>query len=218
MKTYALQVQIPQGWQGDINSLGTMYLAYIPDDQVDQLSSMLRAPNSPFYNQPGVAGQLAGLVVPSFSLMSVSPSTVTGSAAAAGSGNGTTSSKVSKTRTDAIIGVCAAVAGIVALVAIWWIVRYVQRSQAAKHRRLSNLTDPNVSTGVYGTQHDDRRTSFFYAEDELRGGYSGPVTQGFTNPAQSQSADSSVMQQRIRPDIQHAPISAPVLQQSSLNW
>lgn len=214
VKTYALQVQIPQGWSGDIDSLGTMYLAYIPQDQVDMLSSMLRATNSAFYQQPGIAGQLANLVVPSFSLLSVTPGSSSTTTAGTGSSS---SSSTDKTRTDAIIGVCAAVGGIAALVAIWWIVRYVQRKQAAQHRRLSNLSDPNMSNGVYGTQHDDRRTSFFYAEDELRGGYTEQPA-AFTQPAPPQLMDGSVMQQRMRPGMQHAPISAPVLQQSSLNW
>ncbi|KAF8584723.1 hypothetical protein K439DRAFT_1345301, partial [Ramaria rubella] len=210
--TYALQVQIPQGWSGDLTALGTMYLAYIPSDQINQLSALLRATNSKFYNQSGIAGQLANLVVPSFSLVSVTP----GSASTTGSGSGSSaSSSGSKTRTDAIIGVCAAVGGIAALVGIWWVVRYIQRKQAAKHRRLSNLSDPNMSNGVYGTQHDDRRTSFFYAEDELRGGYVQQAPTSFTQPTVRQAAEGS-MQQRIVP--QHAPISAPVLQQNSLNW
>lgn len=212
--TYALQVQIPQGWTGDIDHLGTMFLAYIPQDQVDTLASMMRATNSAFYTQTGIPGQLASLVVPSFSLMSVSP----GGASTATSGATTSASGGSNnSRTDAIIGVCAAIGGIAALVAIWWLVRYVQRKQEANHRRMSNLSDPNISNGVYGTQHDDRRTSFFYAEDELRGGYTEPA--GTTTVTQlPHPMEGSVMQQRLRPDLQHTPISAPVLQQSSLNW
>ncbi|KAF8489388.1 hypothetical protein JB92DRAFT_1375681 [Gautieria morchelliformis] len=190
-----------------------MYLSYIPQDQVDNLSQMMRAPNSPFYTQPGIPGELANLIVPSFSLMSVTP----GGSSTATTGASTSSNNSSnQTRTDAIIGVCAGVGGIAALVGIWWMVRYVQRKQAVKHRRLSNLSDPNISNGVYGTQHDDRRTSFFYAEDELRGGYTQPA--GPSIQPVPQPMDGSVMQQRLRPAVQHTPISAPVLQQNSLNW
>lgn len=209
MKTYALQVQIPDQWKGDLTALGTVYIAYIPQDQVDPLSSMLRASNSPFYNQPGIKGELARLVVSSYSLTSINPG---GSSTATTGSTSSTNSKSDKTRTDAIVGVCAAVGGIAALVGIWWIMRHVQRKQVTKHRRISNLSDPNISNGVYGTQHDDRRTSFFYAEDELRGGYTQPAG---THPP---PMEGNVMQQRIRPTVQHTPISAPVLQQNSLNW
>jgi hypothetical protein len=183
-----------------------MYLAYIPASSVNTLADMIRTPNSALYALSGIAGQLASQIVPSASVNAVSSPNGGGAP-----GPTKTQSQTAKTRSDAIIGVCAAVGGIVALVAIWWIVRYVQRKQAAKHRRLSNLSDPNISNGAYGTQHDDRRTSFFYAEDELRGGYEpAPVMSGET-----------VMTQRIRnnaPVAGHAPISAPVLQQNSLNW
>lgn len=219
VKTYAMQVQVPMDWDGkDLNVLGTLFLAYIPSNRVEDLASLLRAPNSQFYNQPtDTQKTLANLVVPAFSLLSVSNSDVTGSGSSGGS-NSSKSSSSSKTRTDAIIGVCSAVGGVAALVGLWWVLRSIQRRQAAKHRRLSNLSDPNASNGVYGTQHDDRRTSFFYAEDELRGGYSPDALAAATAAQQQQPAEGSVMQQRTRPVVQHTPISAPVLQQNSLNW
>jgi len=213
VKTYALQVEIPQSWTGDLNDLGTMFLSYIPDDQVNVLASLIKAPNSKFFQQSGVPGQLAGLIVPSFSLLSVPAQ------AAADNSGSSSSSTMSQTRKDAIIGVCAGIGGVAALIAIWWIARYVQRKQATKHRRLSDLTDPNRGNGVYGTHNDDRRTSFFYAEDELRGGYWHSQSEGatgFAHPAQSsQPTAGNVMQQR---NVRFAPISAPILQQNSLNW
>jgi hypothetical protein len=212
VKTYALQVEVPEDWHGDLNTLGTLFLAYIPGDQVDNLASIMRVPNSPFYKQPGIPGELANLIIPSYSLLSVSPAGTTTETTGASNSSGSNSNK---TRTDAVIGVCVAVGGIAALVGIWWLVRHLQRQQAANHRRLSNLSDPNISNGVYGTQHDDRRTSFFYAEDELRGGYVEDT--GIYTQPEAPPVESSVMQQR-RPTMQHAPISAPVLQQSSLNW
>lgn len=208
--TYALQVQIPSGWTGDLNKLGSVYIAYIPHDQVDTLSSMLRAPTSKFYTQGGIPGEISQLIVSSYPLTSISPggSSTTNSGTVSSSSNG----QSNRTRTDAIIGVCASVGGIAALVGIWWLVRYIQRKQESKHRRMSNMSDPNISNGVYGTQNDDRRTSFFYAEDELRGGY--------TQPGENLSipSEGNVMQQRRSPPMQHGFISSPVLQQSSLNW
>lgn len=213
MKTYALQVEVPDNWNNDVNTLGTLYLAYIPQDDVAALSSMLRAQNSAFYTQGGIEGQLANQVVASYNLLSITPS---GSNTATSGASNSSGGNSNKARTDAIIGVCAAIGGIAALVGIWWLARYVQRKQTASHRRLSNLSDPNTSNGVYGTQHDDRRTSFFYAEDELRGGYVEQTA--YTRPSAAQPIEGSVMQQRMRPAMQHTPISAPVLQQSSLNW
>ncbi|KAF8517378.1 hypothetical protein BU17DRAFT_49910, partial [Hysterangium stoloniferum] len=207
VKTYALEVQVPIGWDGNENTLGTMYLAYIPQSSVDTLAAMIRTPHSAIYNLEGVAGELANQIVPSASVNAVSSPNAGGPIDPSSS---SAQSQKSKTRSDAIIGVCAALGGIAALVAIWWIVRYLQRKQASKHRRMSDLSDPNISNGVYGTQHDDRRTSFFYAEDELRGGYEPtPVLSG-----------ESVMTQRIKNNAAagHAPISAPVLQQNTLNW
>lgn len=180
-------------------------MVYIPSDQIDTLGSLMRTPTSSFFSQPGIPGQLATRVVPN-SLVEVPQSAVNSGFASGGGSNQSSSSSSSKKRTDAIIGVCVAVGGVAALIAIWWLVKYWQRQQAAKHKRLSNLSDPNRGNGIYGTQHDERRTSFFYAEDELRGGYNVPP-------------DENVMTQRVRAQAAgHGPISAPVLQQNSLNW
>ncbi|KAF8465231.1 hypothetical protein JB92DRAFT_3295342 [Gautieria morchelliformis] len=140
---------------------------------VNSLSSMVRAPSSRFYELGGVAGQLANSVEPSFPLvaaLNALPGTATSS--------GTNESAKTRRR-NVIVGICAASAGIAAIVTIWWTVRHMRRKNEAKHRRLSELSDPNWSGGVYGTHDDDRRTSFFYARDQLQAGYYGVPSRGF---------------------------------------
>jgi len=212
--TYVLQVSIPTGWSGDVSQLGTTYLVYIPSDLVETLASEMRTPNSAFFQQDGIPGQLADRIIPN-SLVSVTNPSSGGVPLSAGVDT-SASGRSNKKRTDAIIGVCAAIGGIAALVGIWWLVRYYQRQQTAKHRRLSNLSDPNISNGVYGTQYDERRTSYFYAEDELRGGYEPPMVE---------QVGEQVMTQRVRngnPAVTaaggHGPISAPRLQQNTMDW
>lgn len=217
--TYALQVQIPQGWSGDINTLGTTYLAYIPQDQVDSLSLMIRAPSSKFYAVGGVAGQLANAVVPSFPLTAASLDVLGGSKALG------TNKRTRRMRIDAIIGVCASAISIAAMVAIWWTVRYIQRKNEAKHRRLSEQNDPNWNGGVYATHNDNRRTSFYYAQDQLQAGYYGvpPVTTPRAPPPGSIGANAMKprmgvqVQQRRRSHVRKMSISTPVLQFSSID-
>jgi len=215
--TYALQVQIPQSWSGDTNDLGTMYLAYIPQNQVNSLSLMMHTMSSSFYKQAGVAGQLAYSVVPSFPLTAVSLHTLPGGAE---SSDGTNSAK--KTRTIVIIAISAASSSIAAFVAVWWTLRYLKHKKETKHRRLSEQSDPNWSGGVYGTHDDDRRTSFFYAHDQLQAGYYGVPPIATAQDPPPGSIGACVIQQRMRAHTQplrrpmrQVTISAPELQFST---
>jgi hypothetical protein len=218
--TYALEVQIPQGWSGDVDTLGTMFLSYIPQEEVNNLSSMIRAPSSRFYEQGGVAGQLANSVIPSFPLMAAL--NVLSATAASSGTNQTTKTR----RTNVIIGICATSAGIAAIVTIWWTVRHKRRKDEAKHRRLSELSDPNWSGGVYGTHDDDRRTSFFYAQDQLQAGYYGVPATAVPQAPPPGSIGANVMKQRLKghklprrpPNIRQVSISTPVLQFSSIDY
>lgn len=203
---YALQVAIPANWDSNVDELATQCLIYLPQDAVSQLSDALRNPHSQLYSVAGTPGQIAPHILPSSFIVVTNPENSTPSNPSGGAVASSTM-KSSTKRTDAIIGVCSAVAGIAALLGIWWGLRTWQKKQLVAHRRLSNLSDPNISNGIYGTQHDDRRTSFFYAEDELRGGYEAPAVM----------TGESIMTQRVRTD-QHTPISPPVLQGSSMNW
>ena len=220
--TYALQVQIPHSWSGNTDSLGTMFLAYIPQDQVNSLSLMIRTLSSKFYNQAGVAGQLANSVVPSFPLAAVSLDALPGGAMSSG-----TNDSAMKIRTIVIIGVSAGSIGIAAVVAIWWTVRYIKHKREVRHRRLSDQSDqsdPNWGGGVYGTHNDDRRTSFFYAQDQLQAGYYGIPPTDIPRDPPPGSIGASVMQQRMgahsqprrRSHMREVTISAPIFQFSSV--
>lgn len=211
--TYALQVQIPQEWSGDSDALGTMYLAYIPQAQVDPLSSMIHTMSSSFYAQAGVAGQLANSVVPSFPV-----------AAALNALSGTTTSSGAQssvtTPTIIILSISVICFSIGTLVVIWWTVRYVRRKRETRHRRLSEFSDPNWSGGIYATHDDDRRTSFFYASDQLQAGYLG-VPPEVLPPG---SIGATVMQQsthlspQYRSHIRQMRISAPFLEYSTAEY
>ncbi|KAJ3504438.1 hypothetical protein NMY22_g17926 [Coprinellus aureogranulatus] len=75
VKTYALQVFIPSTYKSpsDAAQLGTIYLAYIPSELVEDLASQLKAKNSRFYTavNDNVALALAQNVNSAFSVTSV---------------------------------------------------------------------------------------------------------------------------------------------------
>ncbi|KAF8519386.1 hypothetical protein BU17DRAFT_47879 [Hysterangium stoloniferum] len=226
INTYALQVQVPHGWDGgDPSKLGTIYLAFIPTGQVPVLTGMIRTPSSQLYQLSGVAGDLANQIVPSFPVQSIDLVSIPGMAPSSSSGR---SSKI--VRRDALIGVCSAVAIISGLVLVWWIVRHYQRRKEKKHRRLDDLADPNWGGGVYGTHNDDRRTSFFYAEDQLHAGYGAmpsravspaPIPVSPTSPPPGSIGANALLGRQVparrRSGVRGVSISAPVLQFSSID-
>lgn len=162
--TYSLAVNIPVDWDGqDLSVLGTSYLAFVPIGSGSLLQALQRDPNSTFYNQGGLGGQLA------FQVSAISTGGVPGGAARSSS-----TSPEARRRKDALIGASAGIAAIAICVLIWWSVRVYKRRLEKRHKRLSEFVDPNWAGGVYGTHNDDRRTSFFYAEDQLN----APVTDG----------------------------------------
>ncbi|KAJ7465248.1 hypothetical protein FB451DRAFT_1041588, partial [Mycena latifolia] len=219
VKTFALQVRIPAGYEGpeDISMLQTMFLAYIPAALVDELELQLKSKNSRFYTgvNNDVAIQLASHVVSAFALNSVAdPVTGSGGAGSDASSQGATSQ--SKTRQDAIIGVVTALGVIAVLVLVFLAFRAFRRRAELAHHRLS---DPPDMAGARpdGREFDQdsvggqRRRSFYFAEDSLRG-FQGerPEDAQF-----SASANPGMMQRR---NVMPAAISAPILQQSSMNW
>jgi hypothetical protein len=204
---------------GNMDQLGTMYLAFIPQALVDTLAAEIKATQSPFYTGLSfnpVAEQLASFVESGFGLVSVAAPSTGG--ASGGTSNSTGSSN--KTRQDAIIGVVCALGAIALLVLAFLVYRSVKRRQEMAHRRLSDPVPTNTVAGVRpeGREFDQdsvggaRRRSFYYAEDSLRG------FQG-VRPEEGQS-DSRVnpagMSQRR--NVVPAAISAPILRESSMNW
>ncbi|KAI0064185.1 hypothetical protein BV25DRAFT_1801256 [Artomyces pyxidatus] len=227
--TFALQVYIPNTYTGpdDVSQLLTTYLLYIPTADVSVLANQIKAKTSPFYTALGPPySDLAAHVDPAYAVTSVqSPNQVPGSGNNAGSSGDTSASGGSSnnTRTDAIIGVVSALGGITLIVLAVLIVRSVKRRRELAHHRLS---DPNVGyPDRAGRDFDQdsvggqRRRSFYFAEDSLRG--AGPAPASSAQPTDNvveYSYRNAPDQMRERRPVVPAAISAPYLQQSSLNW
>ena len=233
--TFALQVYVPASYQGpqDVDSLLTTYLLYIPENQVSVLANQIRVTSSPFYtNLSDPYHTLAAQVNPAFSVTSVGdPNTVPGTTSSV------TTPTRNRSRTDAIIGVTSALGGL-ALGALGVLVyRSVKRSRDLRHRRLADPNAPNDSypdrTGRDFDQDSiggQRRRSFYFAEDSLRGQEAVQQTAVPVAQVQGQHGIQPVSQveysYRTSPDgvrERRAPvvtgaISAPILTQSSLNW
>lgn len=208
-----------------------MWLGYIPSDLVDTLAVQIKARQSTFYTgvQDPVAQALATRVNSGFSLKSVADPNTSGSnnngATAGNSSTGGSSS--SKSRQDAIIGVVSALGAIAVLVLAFLIYRSLKRRKELAHHRLS---DPPAGFQVDGARPDgrefdqdsvggQRRRSFYFAEDSLRG-YQGQGSSGAERIDDGQydarTSPSGGMAQRR--NVMPTAISAPILRESSMNW
>jgi len=231
--TFALQVFVPSDYQGpaDVDMLRTEYLFFLQNDQVPVLANQLKVLTSRFYQVDFPFRQISMNVDASFALTSVAnPDVIPGSPTAA-------TSRGDKSRTNTIIGVVSGLGGLALIVLGVLVFNGVKRSRELRHRRLS---DPDVPNDPYpdrtGRDFDQdsvggqRRRSFYFAEDSLRGhqtvGQSAvPQTQAPTQyvvqPGSqiqySQRTSPESMRER-RPPVGPVSISAPVLTQSSLNW
>lgn len=221
IKTWALQVYVPSSYKSPTDSiqLGTMWLGYIPTDQVDTLAAEIKTKQSAFYTgvPDGVARALASHVNSGFSINSVADPN-TGDIGPGSTGSSASSSN-GKSRQDAIIGVVSALGAVALLVLVFLVYRSMKRRRELAHRRLSD--PPDAGAFVVGARPDGRefdqdsvggarRRSFYYAEDSLRG------FQGDRNDENQYDSRSPTMSQRR--NVAPATISAPILQQSSMNW
>jgi len=220
--TFALQVYVPSTYQSAADSidLGTMWLGYIPSDQVDTLAAQIKAKQSPFYTgvPDAVAQALASRVVSGFPINSVAdPNAKKGNNGSSGPSGG--SSAEGKARQDAIIGVVSALGTIALLVLAVLVYRSFQRRRELAHRRMSDPVDV-AAAGVRpdGREFDQdsvggqRRRSFYFAEDSLRGFQSDRNEEGQYD---SRTSPTNMSQRR---QVLPSAISAPILQQSSMNW
>ncbi|KAK0464767.1 uncharacterized protein EV420DRAFT_1263688, partial [Desarmillaria tabescens] len=218
--SWCLQVNIPSGYENasDAALLQTMWTGYIPSDEVDTLASLLRVSSSLIYTDDSdpVAHELASQIQSAVSLFSVSDPNSSGSTDSSSAASGSTSTDT--TRQDAIIGVVSALGAIAVLVLLFLVYRTVQRRRELAHRRLS---DPPDTAGIRPAGRDfdqdtvggQRRRSFFYAEDSLRG-FQGerPVEDSYD----ARTTSPSAMTQRRA--VMPSAISAPILRESSMNW
>lgn len=214
MKTLYLQVYEPASYTSvaDVAQLGTMFMAYLPADQVSTLAAQIKVKSSPFYTaSTGIAQQLALRVNSGFALNSVvDPNAQTDGGSSSGSSS-ISSGASSKTRQDAIIGVVSALGAIALLILIMLVYRSWQRRQDLAHRRLS---DPVPGARPEGQEFDrdsvgaPRRRSFFYAEDSRE----------YADGSRDRYDYWSEGGMRERRQILPGTISTPYLQQSSMNW
>lgn len=230
----------------DATELGTIWLGYIPSDLVDTLAIEIKAKQSAFYTSvpDGVAKALASHVNSGFAINSVPDPNVNSSG---GSGATGATGDSGRTRQDAIIGVVSALGGIALLVLIVLVWRSVKRRRELAHRRLSD-PDVSGMAGAAGERPEGRefdrdsvggarRRSFYYAEDSLRlggqaqgaqaqgGAYAGQGYGGDEWGYQNQNHGGNVMGTGVgvqgmsqRRNVMPATISAPILQESSMNW
>lgn len=229
--TYGLSVNIPASYRStaDINQLGTIWLAYIPSSDVNPLAAAIKVSSSAFYT--GVSNQvaqtLAAHVVSGFNIDSVSqPSTAGNGGNSVPDESDSSSGGVSDSgngRKDAIIGVVSALGAVALCVLSFLIYRSVQRRRELRHHRLSdppNAEAWNAGIRQQGRDFDQdsvggqRRRSFYFAEDSLRS-FSHVQNPGQDmTEAMRTSPTSGVTQRRVLP----AAISAPRLQESTMNW
>jgi hypothetical protein len=218
----ALQVYKPSTYSGpqDVAKLQTEYLAYIPSDQVDVLANQLLVKTSPFYHTPSPYNQLAAHILSTFPVAAGGSDAGSNGSSGGASGNDTSSSSSSnKTRENAIIGVISSLGAITLIVLAFLAVRAVKQRRALAHRRLS---DPPLDADRYvgarpenqdfdrDTLGGQRRRSFYYAEDSLRGYEDSNVGAGM-----SEDYDQRMRERR---PVNAAMISTPVLRDNTMNW
>ncbi|KIY69302.1 hypothetical protein CYLTODRAFT_430482 [Cylindrobasidium torrendii FP15055 ss-10] len=222
---YALQVVVPSTYQdaSDVDELGTQVLLYLPSDQVDALASQLKVKTSAFYTggTTSDAQSLVSHVLASTSLLSVSAPSGDGSGTSSGGSSDQSNSQSgsSSTRQDAIIGVTTALGSVAVLTLLYLVWRAIQRRKEEAHRRISN--PPPADDAGFRPQNRDydqdtiggqRRRSFFYAEDSLRG------FQGSASGDDWYQPDRVSPQMSQRRHVAPANISPPILRESSMNW
>lgn len=221
VKSFALQVWIPQDYDGprDVSLLGTTWLGYIPTPLVDTLAAQIKVRASPFYTDlPSPYSDLATHVDPSFDIMTVT--TTTGIPGPGGSPGGSSggASNNSRTRENAIIGVVSALGGITLIVLGYLIYRAVQKRRELAHRRLSDPpTDAFTGEAPPNRNFDQdsiggqRRRSFYFAEDSLRGFSDSSYTNDGARLSPEQT--SGLNRRQIAGNI-----GPPVMRENSLNF
>jgi hypothetical protein len=221
VKSFALQVWIPNSYKGpsDVSQLGTTWLGYIPSPLVETLAAQIKVRTSLFYTgQPSPYSDLASHVNPAFDIMTVTATTGIPGSGGSSNGNPSGAASDSRTRENAIIGVVSALGGITLIVLGYLIYRAVQKRRELAHRRLSDPpTNPFIGEAPPGRNFDQdsiggqRRRSFYFAEDSLRG-FSEP---NYTNDGARLSPEQASGLNR-RPIAGN--IGPPVMRENSLNF
>ena len=199
--------------------MGTTWLGYIPTPSVDPLAAQIKVRTSPFYKTlPSPYRDLANLVDPAFNIETVTTTTGIPGSGAPSSGSSGGGSNNPRTRENAIIGVVSALGGITLIVLGYLIYRAIKKRRELAHRRIS---DPPTNLFAGEAPHNrnfdqdsiggQRRRSFYFAEDSLRGfsDYS------YTNDGSRRSPEHTSGLNR-RPIAGN--IGPPVMRENSLNF
>ncbi|KAI5116441.1 hypothetical protein M0805_006254 [Coniferiporia weirii] len=220
VKVFALQVWEPSTYTStaDADQLRTIFISYIPSENVTALEQSIRKKTSSLYTDTsGISAQLAQRIDASFSVTSV-PDPISGGANDSSSGSSSSSSS-DHTRLDAIIGVCSTLGGIALCILGFLVYRNFKRRQQAAHHR---LTDSNVGgTPAPGqafycdSTGGQRRHSFYYAEDSLRGYAQDPIQHDVSSAGPSAGVGVGMRERRV---VVPGTISAPILRDNTLNW
>lgn len=216
VQDYELVVYVPSSYTGpaDIAQLGTIWQGYMPSDKVSTLSSLISNQKSSFYTSQtsSIALALAQCVDPSLQLNAIPGPTPGGSSSSSSS-----SSSGSNVRQDAIIGVVSSLGAIAIMIVAYVGYKAYKRRRALAHRRLSDNAEADyVGVRPDGQEFDrdsvggQRRRSFYYAEDSLRGFQSAH--------GDEDGYDHHVSNTRERRPVQPAIISTPILRESTMNW
>jgi hypothetical protein len=243
VKTLFLQVYIPTTYTSpaDQLDLGTLWIGYIPTDQVDTLEAMIKAKQSKFYKGVPIeaAKQLAARVRSGWGIRGAvgvgDPGSSSGGGGSSGGSGSNSGADQQKARRDAIVGVVSSLGAIAVLVLVVLIVHSVKRRRELAHRRLA---DRSSSVGSSGSSGEDvggdapgvsggrdfdrdsvgapRRRSFYFAEDSLRGWEAEQDRDRDLNEVGGRSPTMS--QRRVGPVVVPGSISAPILRESSMNW
>lgn len=219
VKTFALQVYETSQYKSpnDLDELRTLFIGYVPADNVTALEQAIKAKQSDLYTRTtGISAQLAQRIDASYSVTSY-PDPISPDPNSPGGSDGSSGS--SNSRRDAIIGVCSALGGIALCILGFLLYRNFKRRKEAAHHRLQ---EPQTLVGPTPGQDFDRdsiggqrRRSFYYAEDSLRG-FSQPVPRDDIYAHTISPAAGGGMRER-RP-IAPGTISAPILRDNTLNW
>lgn len=229
IQQYAMQPWLPSTYTGpeDEDELLTVWLAYIPSDQVNNLAEQIKVTSSAFYTKLAPPySTLAEQVDPSFSVDSVAPpSGDSGGPSSGGSGSSSNaasgkSSGLSNTRRDAIIGVVSSLGAVALIVLAFLSMRAIKRRRELAHQRLQEPAAADMYDGSRPDGRDfdqdsvggQRRRSFYFAADSLRG--FSEVANTAAQFDQRLSPDSGMRERR---GVAGA-ISTPILRENTMNW
>jgi len=221
-----LTVVVPSKYKGpaDVALLLTGVDLFMKTDAVADVQALLLQKTSIIYTLKGIYGEIASQIDSSYPITSiVDPLTGAPLNPRPVEDNG------SKKRQDAIIGVVSALGAIALMVLVFLVYRSMKRKRELAHHRLSDHQNDFVGVRPDGVDFDQdsiggqRRRSFYYAEDSLRGfqdereddfntfrGSSVAGTVGATSMGQAQMSQ--------RRNAAPAAISAPILRENSMNW